>query len=460
MDGQIALQEISRLEHQLITMSADIWNHPETAFTERYASEYLCRFLRENGFEVQTPVAGLSTAFIASWGSGKPVIGILAEYDALPGFSQKIQTSEEPLVPGAPGHACGHNLMAAAHAGAAVAIKRELEQAKLEGTVILYGCPGEEVLTGKVFMARAGVFQRLDCALNFHPSAVNGINMHQLASINNVKFNFHGTISHAAARPYDGRSATDAAELMNVGANYLREHIPDNIRIHYVTTDGGKAPNIVANRAQTWYHIRGKEREAVDEVYQRLIRVAQGAAMMTDTTVEVELQGGCYPTLQNEVLAFTVDQAMREIGAPTYTEEERTYAEQLNKTCPQAPKREYKADPSVSLSDELLGLFGAGQFAYNASDIGDVSYLVPTVMFGTSCFNLLADLHSWQAAACTGHSIGQKGMIFAAKVLALTALKLIAHPEMIAQAKAEWSRKTEGKPYRCPIPPEIVPPVS
>ena len=459
MDGRTAVNEIVKMEQQLRDLSLDLWNNPEPAFTEHYASGRLKDFLQENGFEIQSPVAGLPTAFIARWGRGGPKVGILAEFDALPGFSQKCQTTEEPVVPGGAGHACGHNLMGAAHAGAAVAVKRELEERKLPGTVIFYGCPAEEVLTGKVFMARAGVFDELDCALNFHPDSVNGVNMHRLAGINNVKFNFYGTISHAAARPFDGRSATDAAELMNVGANYLREHIPDNVRIHYVTTDGGRAPNIVANRAQTWYYVRAKEREEVDAVYQRLIKVAQGAAMMTETRVEVDLQGGCYPNMQNRVLALAIDEAMREIGAPAFTAEEKAYAAQLNRSCPQSPRRAYPVDPETPLSEELLGLYDEGGFAYNASDIGDVSHLVPSTMFGTACYNLLGDLHSWQVAACTGHSIGQKGMLFAAKVLALTAVKLMEEPERVEQAKAEWRTAMQGKTYVCPIPPEVMPPV-
>ena len=459
MNHSIAVQEIANMEEALNALSLDLWKHPETSFQERYASARLQAFLQSNGFQLEAPVAGLPTAFVARWGRGRPHIGILAEFDALPGFSQKLQTTEEPLVPGGAGHACGHNLMGAAHVGAAVAIKRDLEAGGQQGTVILYGCPAEEVLTGKVFMARAGLFAECDCALNFHPDAVNGVDMHSCSGINNVKFNFHGTISHAAARPFDGRSASDAAELMNVGANYLREHIPETVRIHYVTTDGGKAPNIVANFAQTWYYIRSRSRREVDDVDQRLIDVAKGAALMTGTQVEVDFQGGCYPTLQNKTLAVQLAQAMEEIGPPTYTAEEKEFAAQLNTSCPQEPQRPYPVDPSVSISEELLGLFDEGSFVYNASDIGDVSHLIPTTMFSTVCYNFLSDLHSWQVAACAGHSIGQKGMIFAAKVMALVGIRLIQRPELVAQAKAEWVARTRDTAYVCPIPPDVMPPV-
>lgn len=459
MSKSNVVQKVLTMKQVLDDLSTDLWNHPEPAFTEQYAAKRLREFLAGYGFEVQYPVAGIPTAFIARWGKGKPVIGLLAEYDALPAFSQKVQITEEPVSCGAAGHACGHNLMGAAHVGAAVAVKQELEEKGLEGTIILYGCPAEEILTGKVFMARCGLFDGLDCALNFHPGAVNGVNLNTLAGINNVKFNFIGKSSHAAARPFDGRSASDAAELMNVGANYLREHIPDGVRIHYVTLDGGKVPNVIANRAQTWYHIRAKERAAVDETYQRLIDVAKGAALMTGTSVEIDFQGGCYPSLQNRTLAGVVDESMREIGAPEYSDEEKTFAAALNQTCSQHPKRPYAVDPNVSIRDDILGPFNEGGFAYNASDIGDVAHLVPTTMFNTVCFNLLTDLHSWQVAACAGHSIGRKGMLFASQTLALTAIKLLMSPSLVADAKLEWEQAMEGVSYSCPIPPEVMPPI-
>lgn len=450
--------KIDEIREELCTLSRDLWEHPEIAFSEYYASERLKEYLSQNGFSVESPLPELPTAFVAKWGSGHPRIALLAEYDALPGFSQKTQTTEEPVVPGGAGHACGHNLMGVAHAGAAVAVKAEMEARGLGGTVIYYGCPAEEVLTGKVFMARAGLFDEIDCALNFHPNVVNGVDMKRCAGINNVKFKFRGTISHAAARPCDGRSASDAAELMNVGANYLREHIPENVRFHYVTTNGGRAPNIVPNFAETWYHIRARDREQVDDVYRRLIDIAKGAALMTGTQVEIDLQGGCYPTLQNKALAETVCQTMEEIGAPVYTEEEKAYAARLNAGCPQSPRRPYRVDPSVVLFEGVKGLFNEGGFAYNASDIGDVSHLLPTIMFGTVCSNFLSDLHSWQFAACTGHSIGQKGMLFAAKVLAGAAVKLMSEPARIEKAKAEWRDTVAETEYICPIPPEVMPP--
>lgn len=450
---------VDRLAPQLVQLSRDLWEHPEPAFTERYASEHLMDFLKENGFEIECPVAGIPTAFVARWGSGAPRIGLLAEYDGLPGFSQKTVTHEEPVTPGGPGHACGHNLMGAAHVGAAVAVKEALEEAGLPGTIIMFGCPAEEVLTGKVFMVRAGLFKDVDCTLNFHPDSVNGVNMHRLAAINNVKFNFHGTISHAAARPYDGRSASDAAELMNVGANYLREHIPENVRIHYVTTDGGKAPNIVANFAQTWYYVRAKNRADVDSVYERLVDVAKGAAMMTGTRVEVDLQGGCYSTLQNKVLAQAIDESMRELGAPVFTAEEKAYAAELEATCPQNPARTFTLEPNTPLDERIIGLYDEGGFAYNAADMGDIMQLVPSTMFGTVCYNQRADLHSWQVAACTGHSIGQKGMLYAAKVLATTAMKLFAQPTRIEAAKEELKENLHGATYKCPIPDDVMPPV-
>ncbi|MBQ4424260.1 MAG: amidohydrolase [Lachnospiraceae bacterium] len=451
---------MERHAEELNALSRDLWEHPQVAWQETYAAETLSAYLRKNGFEVEKPVGGIPTAFTARYGSGRPVIGILAEYDALPGFSQKTVTHEEPEVPGGAGHACGHNLMGAAHAGACVMLKEIMEQEKIPGTVVFFGCPAEEVLTGKVFMARAGVFDGIDCALNFHPDSCNGVNMHRLAGINNVKFKFHGIISHAAARPFDGRSASDAAELMNVGANYLREHIPDGVRIHYVTLDGGKAPNIVPNFAQTWYHVRAKNRPDVEKVYARLVKVAKGAAMMTETEVEVDLQGGCYPSVQNKVLAEAINEAMHELGGPKFTEEEKAYAAELDASCPAKPARLYSLPEGEHLDERIIGIYGEGTFAYNASDIGDVGHLVPATMFGTACYNMRADLHSWQVAACTGHAIGQRGMRYAAGILALASLKLFTEPERVARAKEEFDTMMDGETYLCPIPDEVRPPVA
>lgn len=459
MDSKRVLKVFEPMDQQLCDLSRDLWEHPEVAYTEYYTSDKLKAYLKENGFEVEENAGGIPTAFVARFGSGSPKIGILAEFDALPGFSQKTQTTEEPVVPGGAGHACGHNLMGAAHVGAAVAVKKLMEEEGTKGTVILFGCAAEEVLTGKVFLVRAGVFDGVDCTINFHPGATNAVSMHSCAGLNNVKFNFYGTISHAAARPFDGRSASDAAELMNIGANYLREHLPDGVRVHYVTTEGGKVPNIVPKFAQTWYHIRSKARPDVEDAYRRLIDVAKGAALMTGTTLEIDFQGGCYPTIQNKVLAEAIDKAMREIGVPEYTEEEIAYAKALNESCPQHPRRPYPVDPSIAIPTDIMGLYDEGNFVYNASDIGDVSMLCPTTMFETVCYNFLADLHSWQVAACTGHSIGQKGMLFAAKTMALTVMNLFESPDAIDRAKAEHKAALNGETYICPIPDDILPPV-
>lgn len=458
MDGKSMVSAIEADRETLVELSRALWRHPEPAFRELFAADALARLLADDGFCVERPVAGLETAFVASWGEGRPRIGLLAEYDALPDFSQRVLTARMAETLGAPGHGCGHNLMAAAHLGAARAVRRALKERGLPGSVVLFGCPAEEVLTGKVFMARAGLFDGLDCALNFHPGAVNGVNLRSISALNNVKFTFFGTPAHAATSPFDGRSAADAAELMNVGANYLREHIPADVRMHYVLTDGGKAPNIVPERAQTWYYIRAKTRETVEEVYARLVDVAKGAALMTGTRVEVEFQGGCYPTLQNRALGALITQALEKIGPPDYTAQELDFAAALNETCANRVAQLYGLAPDTALCRAVLPLRGEGTFAYNSSDIGDVGHIVPTVMFNTACFNARADLHSWNVTACAGHSIGEKGMLYAAKALAFAAVRLFETPGLLAAAKAEFDEARAAKPYVCPIPPEVLPP--
>jgi aminobenzoyl-glutamate utilization protein B len=454
------VQNIDSIREYLYDLSLELWRNPETAFKEHYATLLLINKLNEAGFKVEENIAGIPTAFVAKWGTGRPVVGFLAEFDALPAQSQQVITYKQSIKEDAPGHACGHNLMAAAHLGAVIGLKNEMEANGLRGTIVFYGCPAEEVLTGKVFMARAGVFNDLDCALNFHPGAINGVSLRRNSGLNSVKFNFLGKSSHASTAPADGRSASDAAELMNVGANYLREHIHSDVRIHYVTTNGGEVPNIVPDFAQTWYFIRAPKREMVNEVYERLINVAQGAALMTGVNLKIDLQGGCYPTIQNKVLGEVVWSSLNEIGPENFTDEELNFASALNETCTTIGKPAYGIELTTPLHDYVLPLWGENTFAYNSTDIGDVSHIVPTVMFNTACFNTKANLHSWQVTACSGHSIGLKGMLYAAKVLALSGMRLLQEPSIIAKARHELDIELAGTSYKCPIPDDIFPPIS
>lgn len=455
MIGATAKKVIDEKVDVLNGLAQKIWENPETAYKEKSACEWTAAVLKAEGFEVETGYAGLPTAIKATYGSGKPVIGFLGEYDALPGMSQKLATEKEPVKLGDPGQACGHNLLGVAHVGAVIGLKKEMEEKNLKGTIIYYGCPGEEVLTGKPFMARGGAFTELDAVLAWHPGCRNHVTMGRMTALNTAKFHFKGVTAHAGGDPHNGRSALDAAELMNVGANFLREHVTDDVRIHYVLTEAGTAPNIVPDRATNWYYIRALSREAVVDTYERLIKVAKGAAMMTETEVEIEYQGGCYNTLQNKVMVELLHETMNEVEVPVWTEEEINFAAELNKTCPNYPRMLSSGAISegTQIHSEIDPIGNAN--GYGSTDVGDVQHMAPGVMFTTATFNIGAAGHSWHNTACSGHSIGNKGTIHAAKIMAVTGLKLLENPEIIEKAKAEHDKVMGNNKYVCPITPEI-----
>lgn len=456
MTAQIAQQEIEAKRPLLEALSMEIWNKPEAGFKEFSASERTAQLLREEGFAVEMGVGGVPTAIRASWGSGHPVLGFLGEYDALPGMSQQAITRKEPVCPGGYGQGCGHNLLGVAHVGAVIGLKKEMQEKHLPGTVVYYGCPGEELLTGKPFMARGGAFRDLDAAIAFHPGRVNEAVTGVMTGLNSVKFHFKGVTAHAGGDPYNGRSALDAVELTNVGANYLREHVKGDVRIHYVITEGGVAPNIVPDRACVWYYVRALRRENVEDVYRRLLLIAQGAATMTETQLEVEFMGGCYPTLNNRVLAGVIDEALRETPRPTYTQEELDFARALNETMPeqwQTIRDQLGCDETVQIHNEVAPPNAAN--GYGSTDVGDVAHIVPTATFNAACYNLAAPGHSWQITACSGMGIGQKGMLYAAKAMAAFGLKLLEDPKLLQQAREEFEKSTAGHPYVCPIPAEV-----
>ena len=452
MTGLLAKRAIEEKKDLLYELSKQIWENPETAFKEVKASKWTADFLKEEGFDVELGYAGLPTAIKATWGSGKPVIGFLGEYDALQGMSQKVSISKEPVVANAPGHACGHNLLGVAHVGAVLGMKKEMEERKLEGTIIYYGCPGEELLTGKGFMAREGSFKDLDISIAWHPAAKNQIILGANTGMNSVKFHFKGQTAHAGSDPHNGRSALDALELMNIGAQYLREHVTDDVRIHYITVEGGDAPNIVPDKASSWYFIRALSRGTVVETYNRLLKIADGAAMMTETEVEVEFLGGCYNTLQNKVLVNLIHETAQEVGVPDWTEEELKFAEELNKVS--ANYDNMLASACISSDMQMHNEIGPIGYEnkYGSTDVGDVQHMAPGVYFYTATNNIGAAGHSWQTTACSGSSLGQKGMLNAAKIMAVAGIKALEDPNIIEDAKAEFTKVMNGKTYKCPIP--------
>ena len=456
MDGEIASKEIERKRGELDEISQYIWRNPEAGFKEVKASEKVADYLEREGFRVERGAGGVPTAIKASYGNGHPVIGFMGEFDALPGLSQKVSSKKEEIPEQIYGHGCGHNLLCTAHVGAVIGLKEEMIQKNLPGTILFFACPGEELLTGKPLMARGGAFEGVDVAINFHPNKINEATTGVSTAVNSMKFRFHGVSSHAANAPENGRSALDAVELTNVGANYLREHVPSDVRIHYTITDGGIVPNFVPDLAEVWYYVRAFSREVVEDVYNRLVRVAKGAAMMTDTSVEVEFLGGCYNTMNNRILAEVVAESMNEIAQEPWTQEEIAFAAELDAQTPvaaEATRKKYGLPAGTHLYE------GPGKVtcfnSYGSTDIGDVMHLMPTAYFFTACTNMGAPAHSWQFTACAGSSIGEKGMIYAAKVMACYGVKLIEQPEILRKAKEEFDRQMEGRTYKCPIPDEI-----
>lgn len=454
MIDTIATKAVDQNAGILTALAKKIWENPETAFNEVNACKWTAETLRNAGFEVETGYVGMPTAIRAVWGKGHPIIGFLGEYDALPGLSQKVSTEKEPLVPGAPGQGCGHNLLGVACIGAALGMKAELEATGKEGTVVFYGCPAEEVLTGKAFMAREGAFTDLDVAFSWHGATTNNVTLGTMTGLNSAVFHFHGITAHAGGDPHNGRSALDAVEIMNVGANYLREHVTSDVRIHYVIKEGGTAPNIVPDKASVWYYVRALSREAVEDTYRRLVLVAEGAAHMTETKLEIEFMGGCYNTLNPVMLTTLTHDVMEQIAMPQWTAEENAFAETLNGKSQQYEAVKAKGvlehGPLCTFVEPVLNENG-----YGSTDVGDVQHIVPCVQVMTATCNLAAPGHSWQITACAGTDIGMKGMLFGSKVMAATAMKLVEDPKLIEEAREEFKKQMNGKTYKCPIPKEI-----
>ena len=434
-------------------LSLAIWNNPEGPYKESFACEKTAELLKNFGFDVEVGVGGVNAALKATWGSGKPVLGFLGEYDALPGMSQEVATQMKPIEGQAYGHACGHNLLGVSHVAALIGLKAEMEERKLPGTIIYYGCPAEEVLTGKGFMARGGAFEGLDASIAFHPMTMNMVTTGNSLALNSVKLHFKGVTAHAGGDPHNGRSALDAVEITNVGCNYLREHVTTDVRMHYVITHGGVAPNIVPDYACVWYYVRAPKREMVEEVYERLVKVAEGAAHMTETKLEVEFMGGCYETMNNEVLVNHLHKNLQEAPQDVWTDEEVAFATKMNDTTPHLREGAVKlanlpADTQLHTGVcEISSMGNAG-----STDVGDVHHMAPGVFFTTACYNIGAPGHSWQITSCSGSTIGEKGMIYGARAMAKWALDMIEQPDILKKAWEEFDKSMGGKKYNCPIP--------
>jgi aminobenzoyl-glutamate utilization protein B len=422
-----------------------IWTHAETGLDEVRSSQELVQLLRAHGFTVETGVSGMPTAFVAAWGAGRPVIGILAEYDALPGLSQDAvpERKERPGVTA--GHGCGHSVFGAGSAGAAIAVKHAMAASGMPGTIRLYGTPAEETGIGKTYMLRDGHFKDADVILTWHASPRSQAGYSYSKANISAKFRFKGLPAHASASPHEGRSALDAVELMNVGANFLREHVKEDARIHYVITGGGGQPNVVPGEAEVWYYLRANKHADVEQYWQWLNEVARGAALMTRTTLlPVQVDADMHEVLPNRALAEAVRANLLKAGPPAFTEEERAFArrtqEPLGRTFEKA------------LADAVEPLPERPEQGVASTDVGDISWFVPVAELSVATHTWGAPGHSWQIVACTGTSIGEKGMLVAAKTLAGTALDLLQSADLRARAAADLRTIREPLQYLTLIP--------
>ena len=446
MAGGAAIRAIEAKRATFEQLAMDLWEHPEVAFQERYACQKVSQVADNLGFQTEQGIYGLPTAMRATWGHGFPVIGFLGEYDALPALSQHVSTEKSAICANGPGHGCGHNLLGTALLAAAYGLKEALREKGLPGTVVYYGCPAEENCLGKGLMAREGAFRELDLAFSWHGDTDNSVGGGKNVAVQNEKFLFHGRSAHAGGAPHLGRSALDAVELMDVGANYLREHVTPDVRIHYVITDGGKAPNIVPEEASVWYCVRAVSRDAVEDVLERLRKIAQGAALMTETTVSETFLSGCYDTMPNQILVDLLYQSLCDVQPPEYTKEELEFADELNRKNP-------NYDPKVHQAPLHTGVMPIRrELRTESTDVADVMHICPCASICTTTVNWADAGHSWQTTACSGHSIGLKGMLYGARALALAACRAAENHDLVLKAKAEFEKNMGGETYHCPIP--------
>jgi len=409
-------------------IAQQIWGLAEMGYQEEQSSALLQETLSAAGFKITTAVAGIPTAFTAEYGTEGPVIAILGEYDALPGLSQKAVPNKESAGEKA-GHACGHHLFGTASTAAAIAVKEWLEANNKKGRIRFYGCPAEEGGSGKVYMVRAGLFEDVDIALHWHPGAKNAASAGAALANKSAKFRFYGVSAHAAAAPHMGRSALDGVEAMNNMVNMMREHVLEDARIHYVITSGGKAPNVVPDYAEVYYYARHNKRDVVMDIFDRMVKAAEGAALGTGTTMDYEIIGGTHELLPNLSLQEMVHKNLTKVGGVQYNEAELAFANTIAKTLGQE-----NADQETAAA---IAPYKTTAKAGGSTDVGDVSFTVPTVGFGTATWVPGTAAHSWQAVAAGGTNIGNKGMMVAAKTLSLSAIELFSNPKLIEAAKKE-----------------------
>ena len=418
-----------------------IWEYAEVGYKEVKSAALHVQHLKDAGFSVETGVAGIPTAFVATYGSGSPAIGILAEYDALPGINQSTSADRDPIVGKNAGHACGHHLFGTASVSAGIAIKELIAAGKLKGTIKVFGTPAEEGGSGKVFLVRAGLFNNLDAVIHWHPDDVNAITTTSALANKSAKFKFYGISAHAAAAPDQGRSSLDAVEAMDNMVNMMREHVPQETRIHYVITSGGKAPNVIPDFAEVYYYVRHPKRKDVVEIFDRVVKAAEGAALGTGTTMKYDIIGGTHDLLINKTLAEAMQINLEKVGGVSYTEAELNFAKKLEASFVGA-----KVDLATAGTVRPISYISEGNSG--STDVGDVSYALPTVGLRAATWVPGTAAHSWQAVAAGGTEIGTKGMLVASKTMALTAIDLMSNPVLLAKAMEEFIKSKGDYKYK------------
>ncbi|PAE08084.1 amidohydrolase [Terribacillus saccharophilus] len=460
---------------KLYAVSEQIWEFAELRFSEKRSAALLANVLEEEGFDVQRGIAGIETAFVANFGTGKPVISFLGEFDALSDLSQEAGvTEQQAIVSGGAGHGCGHNLLGTSALGAALAVKEYMQENGLSGTVRYYGCPGEEGGSGKTFMAKEGVFDDADAAITWHPFTHSGVQRAETLANYQVYFKFKGKSAHAAGGPHLGRSALDAVELMNIGTNFLREHVVQDARLHYaITNAGGVSPNVVQPEAEVLYLVRAPETEQVESIYQRVVKIAKGAALMTETELEITFDKACSGFIRNTILEQVMQEQVERVPVPKYSAEELDFARGIQTTL---SEEDISSDKRTIL--QLIGKDAAlweeemetspilttpipyhdtENFQYGSTDVGDVSRITPTIQFHAACFAIGTPLHTWQVVSQGKTSLAQKGMLYASEVMAATALTLFDKPEQLEAAKLELQKRLGPDGYTSPIPEGVKP---
>ena len=439
------IASVETQKDELITVSDKIWAAAEIAFQEKVSSQTLIDYARANGFDVEVGVAETPTAFVATYGSGKPVIGILGEFDALPGISQKTVPEKTPFKDGAAGHGCGHNMYGTASLGAAVAIKNLIAEGKLKGTVKFFGTPAEEKFFGKLWMARAGLFDDLDACLDWHPADTTEADVQSSLALVDFKVEFFGQTAHASADPWNGRSASDALELYTHGINSFREHVKPTVRIHYHIQDGGQVVNVVPDYSRIWVRVRDTKREGMNEVYEHVKKMAEGAAIMADVDYEINLISGIHEILPNRAGGVAVQENLETLGPLSYTSEELDFAYKIQKAT---------SKPKLGINGKITPLKPTAEHPMGGStDVGDVSFLVPVVRLGVTVAPEGTPWHSWAVVACGGMSIGHKGMVYAAKALSMSMVDLFTDSKLLQEVKDEFKMRKGDYQYSPMLPP-------